>query len=59
MKNRTEKIVLRLTLREKEYIERCAQKVCLDIEQYIMLLILSNNISDKYIGQWLNGLSIR
>jgi uncharacterized protein (DUF1778 family) len=50
MENRTEEIVLRLTLKEKEYIEKSAKKVHLDIEQFILLLVLSNNTPDKYIG---------
>ena len=48
MENRTEEIVLKVTLQEKEYIERCAKKVFLEVEQFIMLLVLSNNIPDNF-----------
>jgi len=48
MSNRTEEIVLKVTPKEKEYIENCARKVSLEIEQFIMLLVLSNNMSDKF-----------
>lgn len=48
MKDRTEEIVLKVTPQEKKYIEKCAKKVFLEIEQYIMLLVLSNNILDKF-----------
>ena len=51
MRNRTEEIVLKVTPKEKEYIEKCARKVSLEIEQFIMLLVLANNMPDKLSGK--------
>jgi len=41
MRNRTEHLVLPLTKLEKEYIQECAQKKCLSIEQFLVLCALS------------------
>lgn len=47
MKNRIEEIVLKVTPQEKEYIEECAKKLFLEIDQFIMLLVLSNDMPSK------------